>query len=118
MVGAGATERTGLGIGYGVFDAMYVPDDGKLPEVRYGRNYVDKSRWTGGVPQYWGERLALVRDQWAALGVTVRLFKVCWQGQGLGRGALVGVLQEVLQPVGEVLSNLAVESEMQGCAGE
>ena len=42
-------DRTGLGIGYGVLDAVYTPDAGALPEVRYGRNYVDSrgghQRW-------------------------------------------------------------------------
>ena len=47
----GGEDRTGLGIGSGVFDAVYTPDDDALPEVRYGRNYVDKSRWSPEVAQ-------------------------------------------------------------------
>ena len=37
----GGEDRTRLGIGYVVFDAVYTPDVGALPEVRYGMNYVD-----------------------------------------------------------------------------
>ena len=41
----GAVERTGLGAGYGVFDALYKPLAEELPMVRYGRNYSDRTRW-------------------------------------------------------------------------
>ena len=44
-VGEGAVEHTGLGVGYGVFDAVYEPPVAEMPMVRYGRNYVDSSRW-------------------------------------------------------------------------
>ena len=110
MSWSGAAECTGLGVGYEVFDAVYVPAEGELPEVRYGRNYADKSRWTGGVPQHLGG-LTELRDQWAAMCVTVRLFKVGSQGQELGNDAVVKVLQQVLQPIGEALGNLAVDPE-------
>ena len=36
---------------------------------------------------------------------------LAWQGQELSRGALVEVMQQVLQPIGEVQGNLAVYSE-------
>ena len=72
----------GLGIGvqtawgeHGVLDAVYTPDAGALPEVRYGRNYVDKSRWTPEVAQDFEERLSQLRAEWAAMNKIVRLFK-------------------------------------------
>ena len=43
---------------------------------------------------------------------TVRLFKVIWQGQELSREAVVKVLGQVLEPVGVVQGDLAVDSEM------
>ena len=42
----------------------------------------------------------------------MRLFKVNWQGQELRRDSIVRVLQQVLEPVGEVQGKLAVYSEM------
>ena len=44
--GAGAVVRTGLGVGHGVFDAVYVPPAEDAPLVRFGRGYSDKKRWT------------------------------------------------------------------------
>ena len=43
---------------------------------------------------------------------TVRLFKVIWQGQELSREAVVKVLVQALSPVGLVIGDLAVCSEM------
>ena len=40
-----ATERTGLGVGYGVFDALYTPIAEDALMGRYGRGYSDKKRW-------------------------------------------------------------------------
>lgn len=57
-------------------------------------------------------RLAALTVEWAALNVTVRLFKASWQGQELSRDSIVRVLQQVLEPIGEVQGNLAVYSEM------
>ena len=74
-----------MDIGYGVFDAVYTPDAGVLPQVGYGRDYVDKSRWTPEVAQNFEETLSGLRGQWAALNKTVRLFKSSWQGQELSR---------------------------------
>ena len=101
----GGEERTGLGVGYGVFDAVYKPPAGESPAARYGRNYAE-------VAQDWEARLGGLRAEWGLMNVTVRLFKVGWQGQELSRGALVKVLQQVLEPIGEVQSNLAVYSEI------
>ena len=108
----GEGERTGLEVGYGVFDAVYKTPADESPAVRYGRNYADKSRWTAEVAQDWEARLSGHRDEWAANNVTVRLFKVGWQGQELSRDALAKVLQQVLEPIGVVQGNLAVYSEM------
>ena len=60
----------------------------------------------------WEARVSGLRDQWAAMNVTVRLFKVGWQGQELSRDAVVSVLQQMLEPIGEVQGNMAVYSEM------
>ena len=76
----GEEERAGLGVGYGVFDAVYKPPAGEPPAARYGRNYADKSRWTAEVAQDWEARLEGLRAQWGLMNVTVRLFKVSWQG--------------------------------------
>ena len=58
-----------------------------------------------------------LRDRWAAMNVTVRQFKVGWQGQELSRDAVVSVLQQVLGPIGEVQGNMAVYSEVFGSKG-
>ena len=63
----GGEGRTGLGIGYRVFDAVYTPDVRALPEVRHGRNYVDSSRWSPAVAQDFEERLSHLRAEWAAM---------------------------------------------------
>ena len=44
--GSEVGERTGLGVGYGVFDALYTPSAEDAPMVRFGRGYSDKKRWT------------------------------------------------------------------------
>ena len=44
--GEGAVVRTGLGVGHGVFDAVYVPPAEEAPLVRFGRGYSDKERWS------------------------------------------------------------------------
>ena len=110
--GEGVVERTGLGVGYGIFDAVYEPPAGEMPMPRYERNYLDSSRWTQEVAQDWQARLAALTDEWSALDVTVRLFKASWQGQELSKDSIVRVLQQVLDPIGEVQGNLAVYSEM------
>ena len=91
----GAVERTGLGVGYGVFDAVYTPPAAEMPMARYGRNCADKQRFTYEVAQDWHARLAALTAEWAAMNVTVRLFKVAWQGQELSRDSIVRVLQQV-----------------------
>ena len=73
--GEGAVERTGWGIGYGVFDAVHEQPAAEMPMARYGQNYADSSRWTDEVAQGWQARLAALAKEWAALNVTVRLFK-------------------------------------------
>ena len=55
----GAEERTGLGAGYGVFDALYTPLAEDPQMVRWGRNYSDKARWTEEVAQDWESRYRL-----------------------------------------------------------
>ena len=47
----------------------------------------------------------------------VRLFKVVWQGQEMSRDAVVRVLQQVLEPIGEVQGELAVYAEMYDSKG-
>ena len=79
---------------------------------RFGRGYSDKKRWTEEEAQDWQRRFSGLRDEWLAANVTVRLFKVVWQGQELSREAIVTVLQQVLEPVGIVQGNLAVYSEV------
>ena len=37
--GAGGQAKTGLGVGGGVFDATYTPDENALPLTRYGKGY-------------------------------------------------------------------------------
>ena len=91
---------------------MYTPVEGDLPLMRYGRGYASESDWTPAVAQGWEERVTALRDQWAGSGVTVRLFKVGWQGRELGREAIVRVLQQVLEPIGGVQGNLGVYSEL------
>ena len=86
---------------------MYKSSGGDLSLGRYGRNYADKARWTAKVAQDWEARLSGLRDDWKAMNVTVRLFKVGWERQELSRDATVKVLQQVL-----VQGNLAVYSEM------
>ena len=49
--------------------------------------------------------------------MTVRLFKVNWQGQELCRDSVVRVLQQVLEPVGDVQGKLAVYGEMYDSRG-
>ena len=49
-----------------------------------------------------------------AVGMTVQLYKVVWQGQEVGRATVVKVLQRVLRPIREVLVDLACVSEI-GC---
>ena len=44
--------------------------------------------------------------------MTVRLFKVGWQGRELSREAIVRVLQQVMEPIGAVQGNLGVYSEL------
>ena len=113
----GAEERTGLGTGYGVFDALYMPLAGDPRMVRYGRNYSDKGRWTEEVAQDWESRYSALKDQWGCQNVTVRLFKVNWQGQEMSRDAVVRVLQQVLEPIGDVQGELAVYAEMYDSKG-
>ena len=91
---------------------MYTPPVDEPPLVEHGRNYADKSRWTLEVAQDWEARVSALRQEWAAMNVTMRLFKVGWQGQELSRDAMVRVLQQVLGPIGEVQGNIAVYSEM------
>ena len=71
-------------------------------------------RWPRAVA---GGELAAPRGEWCAMGKTVRLFKVGWQGQELIRETLVKVMQQVLQPIGEVQGNLAVYPEAFGNRG-
>ena len=59
----GEEERTGLGVGYGVFGAVYEPPADEMPMVRYARDYADKSRWTDEVTQDWKARLSGLRDE-------------------------------------------------------
>ena len=110
--GSEVGERTGLGVGYGVFDARYTPAAGEAPLERFGRGYSDKKRWTEEEAQDWQRLFSGLRDEWMAMHKTVRLFKVVWQGQELSRDAIVSVLQQVLEPVGVVQGNLAVYSEV------
>ena len=53
-----------------------------------------------------------LRVQWAGSGVTVRLFKVGWQGRELSREDIVSVLQQVLEPIGAMQGNMVVYSEL------
>ena len=76
-------ERTGLGVGYGVFDARYTPAAEDAPFERYGKGYSDRKRWTEQEAQDWQRTFSGLRDEWIALHKTVRLFKVAWQGQEL-----------------------------------
>ena len=46
MSWSGAAECTGLGVGYGVFDAVYVPAEGELPEV-VERGHMRRPKVTG-----------------------------------------------------------------------
>ena len=55
----GAAERTGLGAGYGVFDALYTPLAQDPQMVRHGRNYSDRARWTEEAAQDWESRMIL-----------------------------------------------------------
>ena len=110
--GAGGQARTGLGVGAGVFDAVYTPAENALPLTRYGKAYAKESDWTPAVAQDWEERLEGLRAEWAGSGVTVRLFKVGWQGRELSREAIVSVLQQVLEPIGAVAGNMGVYSEL------
>ena len=103
--GEGAVERTGLGAGYGVFDAVYTPPAEEVPMVRYGRNYSDRTRWTEEAVQDWQARFSTLKDEWGCQNVTVRLFKASWQGQELSRESIVRVMQQVLEPIGEVQDN-------------
>ena len=91
--GAGGQARTGLGVGSGVFDAVYTPAEDDLPLARYGKCYASESDWAPAVAQDWEERLDDLRVQWAGSGVTVRLFKVGWQGRELSKEATGSVLQ-------------------------
>ena len=83
---AGGQARTGLGVGAGVFDATYTPDENALPLTRYGKGYAKESDWTPAVAQDWEQRLEGLRAEWAGGGVTVRLFKVRLVGQGAEQG--------------------------------
>ena len=103
-------ERTGLGTGCGMFDVMYTPAEGDLPLVRYGRSYASESDWTPAVAQDWEERLTELRNKWVGNGMTVRLFKVGWQGRDLSREVIVRVLQQGLESIGGIQGNLAVYS--------
>jgi hypothetical protein len=64
--GEGAVERTGLGVGHGVFDALYAPPAEDAPMVRFGRGYSDKKRWTEKEAQDWQAAFSSHRDQWGA----------------------------------------------------
>ena len=110
--GEEAIECTGLWVGYGVFDALYTPIAEDAPIGRYGRGYLDKKRWTEQEDQDWQARFSGHRDEWGAQIMTVRLFKVIWQGQELSRESIVRVLQKVLEPFGTVQGNPAVYSKM------
>ena len=110
--GAGGQTRTGLGVGSGVFDVTYTPEENAMPLTRFGGTYAKESDWSPRVAQHWEEMLAKLRADWAGNGVTVRLFKVAWQGRELSREAIVGVLEQVLKPIGEVVGDLAVCSEL------
>ena len=110
--GAGAVVRTGLGVGHGVFDVAYKPPAADAPFVRFGRGYSDRERWSEKEAQGWQADLTKSADGWGAMNRTVRLFKVIWQGQELSREAVVKVLVQALGPVGLVVSDLAVCSEM------
>ena len=83
-----------------------------MPMARYGWTYADSSRWTDEVAQDWQARLVALTKEWAAMIVTVRLLKASWQGHELSRDSIVRVLQQMLEPIGEVQGNLAVHSEM------
>ena len=74
--------------------------------------YANESDWTPVVAQDWEERAEGLRAEWAGSGVTVRLFKVGWQGRELSREAIVSVLQQVLEPIGAVAGNIGVYSEL------
>ena len=118
----GTNGREGLGIGCGVFDAMYTPAEGDLPFSRYGRKYKSSNEWSAVAEQQYEKMLADLVVGAAALGLgqTVRLFKVAWQGNELSREAIVRVLQQVMGPAGEVQSTLGVFSELfdNRCQGE
>ena len=70
--GEGEEERTGLGVGYGVFDAVYETPADEMPPVRHGRNYVDTSRWIEEpeVSQDWESRLSGLKDECGCQNVT------------------------------------------------
>ena len=108
--GAGGQARTGLGVGAGVFDALYTPAGNALPLTRYGKGYASESDWTPAVAQDWEERLdgLMIRAEWAGSVVTVRLFKVSWQCRELSREFIVSVLQQLLEPIGAVAGNMGV----------
>ena len=72
-------ERTGLGVGYGVFDARYTPATEDAPFERYGKRYSDRKRRTEQEAQDWQRTFSGLRDEWMALHKTVRLFKVACQ---------------------------------------
>ena len=53
-----------------------------------------------------------LRAQWVGSGVTVRLFKVGWQGRELSRESIVSVLQQVLEHIGALQGDMGVYSEL------
>ena len=110
--GANSQGRTGPGIGCGVFDAVYTPDEGEQPFTRYGRKYKGSNEGSAVAEQQYEKMLADVRRERLGLGQTVRLFKVAWQGNELSREAVVRVLQQVMGPAGEVQGNLGVLSDL------
>ena len=85
---AGRPRCWGRGVRRGVH-----PAENALPLTRYRKGYASESAWTPAVAQDWEERSDDLRAQWAGSGVTVRLFKVGWQGRELSREAIVSVRQ-------------------------
>ena len=112
---AGGQQRTGPGVGCGLFDSDLTGTD--LRADRWGRNYRDvdpqgQKRWTLDIENMWEQDLANSRKAAQEQGGTYRLFKARWQGQELSRDSVVKALAKTLVPIGDVDVQAALKSEM------